>query len=101
MSKTCMRLQAISQAWKCCSSHSFEADRLFRLWAHLSGCLDDDRDGQVDIVGVDKAHCAPSVASKCGMHCVMRQDLHHQQLLHTLPKDCPFQGALQPWETSE
>ena len=52
--------------------------------AHLSGCLDDDGDGKVDIVGVDKAHCATGVACKCCVHCIVRQHLHQQQLSHRI-----------------
>lgn len=43
--------------------------------AHPAGRLDDDGDGQVDVVGVDQAHRHARVARKSRMHRVVRQHL--------------------------
>ena len=63
-----------------------EAAWHFRLETNLSGCLDDNRDGQVDVVRVDQAHRAPSVAGKGGMNCIMRQHLRQRQLSRTFER---------------
>lgn len=42
---------------------------------YLAGCLDDDRNGKVHIVGVHKADSHTSVASKRSMHSIVSQHL--------------------------
>ncbi len=88
---TCSRLvcvHKIRQArtrWECTL---MDVEWLSRLRTYLSGCLDDNWNGQIDIVGVDKAHCAPGVASKCGVHRIVRQHLHQQQQLLQFLRPC-------------
>lgn len=45
------------------------------MQAYPPRSLNDNRDGQQDVVGVDQAHCDPCEASKGCMDSIVRQDL--------------------------
>jgi hypothetical protein len=48
------------------------------MTAYPARSLNDDRDGQVHIVGVDKAHSYSRVAGKCRMNSIVCQNLCKQ-----------------------
>ena len=50
-------------------------------WVNFPGVLDDDRNGQVDIVRVHQAHSEACEARKGPMHRPLSQHLQQQQLL--------------------